>query len=64
MKFYVDEFDRLAMTLEDYEMLSNEQKQKLDRNYWRFGGYILGHFYFREMTPEEKALFVGEEMVV
>ena len=35
MKFYVDEFDRLAMTLEDYEMLSNEQKQKLDRNYWR-----------------------------
>lgn len=64
MKFYVDEFDRLAMTLEDYEMLSNEQKQELDRNYWRFGGYILGHFYFEEMTPEEKALFVGEEMIV
>lgn len=30
MKFYVDEFDRLAMTLEDYEMLSNEQKQELN----------------------------------
>lgn len=52
------------MKVEDYDVLSNEQKQELDRNYWRFGGYILGHFYFREMTPEEKALFVGEEMVV
>ena len=44
MKFYVDEFDRLAMTLEDYEMLSNEQKQELDRNYWRFGGFLSGYF--------------------
>lgn len=26
MKFYVDEFDRLAMKIEDYEMLSNEEK--------------------------------------
>lgn len=64
MKFYVDEFDRLAMTLEDYEMLSNEQKQKLDRNYWRFGGFLLGYFYFEEMTDEEKAVFAGQEMIV
>lgn len=63
-KFYVDEFDRLAMTLEDYEMLSNEQKQKLDRNYWRFGGFLSGYFYFEEMTDEEKAVFAGQEMIV
>lgn len=64
MTFYVDEFDRLAMTLEDYEMLSNEQKQKLDRNYWRFGGFLLGYFYFEEMTDDEKAVFAGQEMIV
>ena len=64
MKFYVDEFDRLAMTLEDYEMLSNEQKQELDRNYWRFGGFLPGYFYFEEMTSEEKAVFAGQEMIV
>ena len=64
MKFYVDEFDRLAMTLEDYEMLSNEQKQKLDRNYWRVGGFLSGYFYFEEMTDEEKAVFAGQEMIV
>ena len=64
MKFYVDEFDRLAMTLEDYEMLSNEQKQELDRNYWRFGVFLSGYFYFEEMTSEEKAVFAGQEMIV
>lgn len=64
MKFYVDEFDRLAMKIEAYEMLSNEQKQELDRNYWRFGGYSLGYFFFDEMTDEEKAVFAGQEMIV
>lgn len=41
MKFYVDEFDRLAMTLEDYEMLSNEQKQKLLEIWWFFVRLLL-----------------------
>lgn len=64
MKFYIDKFDRLAMKIEDYELLSNEQKQELDRNYWRFGGYSLGYFFFDEMTDEEKAVFAGQEMIV
>lgn len=64
MKFYIDKSDRLAMKIEDYELLTNEQKQELDRNYWRFGGYLLGCFFFDEMTDDEKAVFAGQEMIV
>lgn len=64
MKFYIDSLDGLAMKVEDYDVLSNEQKQELDRNYWRFGGFLSGYFYFEEMTDEEKAVFAGQEMIV
>lgn len=63
-KFYINEYDEMAMSIEDYNALTNEQKQELDRNYWRFGGIIWGYYYFKDMTEEEKAMFAGQEMRV
>lgn len=64
-KFVEDEITGMKeMSLEEYAKLTKEQKQELDRNYWRFGGYITGKFMFEEMTAEEKKHFANEEMVV
>lgn len=62
--FYIDDFGHKAMSLADYDGLTNEQKQELDRNFWRYGGIIWGEFYFKPMTEEERAMFAGQEMRV
>lgn len=51
-----------TLSFEEYEALSNEVQQELDRNYWRFStgkGYM-----FDEMDIEAKTHFAGEEMII
>ena len=64
VNFYIDDFGYPALSVDDYIALTNEQRQELDRNYWRFGGSFSRRVYFDEMVDEEKAMFAGQEMIV
>ena len=56
-KFYRNKYGDLAMTYEDFDSLTKAQKVELDSNFWRFGDYVEGGYYFKEMAAAEKAMF-------
>ena len=56
-KFYRNKYGDLAMTYEDFDSLTKAQKIEMDSNFWRFGDYVEGGYYFKEMTDSEKAMF-------
>lgn len=63
-KFHVNKYNKKVMRIEDYDMLTCEQKQELDRNYWIFDYRLQGYFEFEEMTDDEKVIWANEKMKV